>query len=213
MREDSLERKIYARPAQVGTPLPIEYLAYDFSLKPGDSLSIPYLMGLKIKLLGITSFTLPNGDKRREFEFEYPTLRWRKYTYIEGLGGYASLTMPFDFPFERGSNVGCVRLPQAVTLPNPYSYGCETIVGVTEQQAAWPQRIVYDQQSAVLRFDAPISQTYQLTIWDMQGRRWRTHIDYHTDHSLPVGELSTGLYIVQLLDAEGRFKHFQWIKM
>ncbi|MEM1326275.1 MAG: T9SS type A sorting domain-containing protein [Bacteroidota bacterium] len=111
MREDTLEKKVYARELYTSFE-ESEYLAYDFSLAIGDTLSLDYLGDIKLVLDTMFNETIADGTTRKKWAFSdsndfFGYLDEENY-YIEGIGGTGSLLYPFLHNFEAGAFTSCV---------------------------------------------------------------------------------------------------------
>jgi len=128
MREDLPAQKVYSRGTNTDD---VEYLTYDFSLEIGDTLLIGYLDQTRAVLDTITEITLADGTKRRQFYFEdNGHITDGNNNYIEGIGGSSTLFFPFDFNFEYGSDLGCVRSGNT----SLYGVECLSVVNTIEPE-------------------------------------------------------------------------------
>ena len=105
IREDSNSKKIYTWSIDQNK----EFLTYDFGMEIGDSLHLEYLDGHYRTLESITKVTLNTGEERNQFNFSDPWAYESNKSYIEGIGGESSLLYPFDYSFEFGADLNCVK--------------------------------------------------------------------------------------------------------
>ncbi|MCB0637885.1 MAG: hypothetical protein KDC54_14755, partial [Lewinella sp.] len=119
IREDTAARQVFVydqnEPGE-------EFLAYDFSLLPGDTLwysDWPFILDT------IQPFILNNGDIRQQFFFRmYHSPPIEYGMYIEGIGGETGLFHPMDYPIGPHNYLHCV----AENGDFVYGANCETYV-------------------------------------------------------------------------------------
>jgi len=107
MREDIINRKVYTYNNWINS----DYLTYDFALGIGDTLILRYLNNDTCVVDKISQVKLENGLIVNSFRFkQHDFIYDGNDTYIEGIGGSASLKFPFEYQFEAGSHMDAVGI-------------------------------------------------------------------------------------------------------
>ena len=192
MREDLPARKVYSRGINTGDT---EYLTYDFNLEIGDTLVLDYLDQTKAVLDTITELMLPGGIMRRQFHFQNDNyLEDGNNTYIEGIGGSSSLFFPFDYNFEFGADLGCVR------SGNESLYGseCLSVVKAEEPLTKSSVRVFPNPASDNIHIDLGEANECLIRILDTSGRVVLWQNFNGQDLTVSMAKIPSGLYFLEL---------------
>ncbi|WP_375719718.1 T9SS type A sorting domain-containing protein [Saccharicrinis sp. FJH54] len=192
IREDTVEKKVYTLNSYFDEDN-IEYLTYDFSLEPGDSLDISYLLpDVKIVLDTIHSIQLMDGTQRKKFVFNdlYTPVN---YYYIEGIGGVSSLLYPFDYNFEWGSNLdGVGESGTKIYCQEGYCY----VVTANKNTQPMDFSIYPNPAQDFLHLENYSNENVILTIFNTAGKVLIVHeINSNSSNIVNIQNLFPGIYI------------------
>ncbi|MCY7409110.1 MAG: T9SS type A sorting domain-containing protein [Chitinophagales bacterium] len=177
-----------------------EYLLYDFSLVPGDTMH--FLYGDKV-LCCIDSIQLLNGEWRRRFQFGSDDV-------IEGIGFKIGLFGSFNDHFECGSELYCYR-KNGEWLYSMYSadddFYCDSVLsGVSKLTLKYSFSLSPNPATDFLtiNFTSPNFSSAQIEITDVLGRNlWSEEIESGKPLQIPVEKLSSNNIIFCQLWKEG----------
>lgn len=179
-----------------------EDLMFDFSVKTGDTLNLPYYHGITgyVVILDVDSIEV-NGTWRKRFHIndDMGMPGWVSRYFIEGIGHEFGLREPLEF-FENGGNLYCYG-ENGGSVYVQDSLSCDFTVGQ-------PEPLPLAQEWTI--FPNPAEKSFTLLgeggnfmcIYTTEGRKiMETRLQPGHIHTIGVPDLQPGIYIVRIHDS------------
>lgn len=178
MREDTLLKKVWVR-SVIDT---VEHLLYDFTLQPGDTLtvggvsmdypSVPTIDDTYITVLdSIGTITLNNNLPYKKFYYTPVNFNtsFGEAFVIEGIGGVPGVKLPFYSFFEDDHILTCVRDTTTTIYNNSFYNYCGNILSVQNQEKTTSLFNISPNPSSV-KFTIETEELSSIMIYNLQGQ-------------------------------------------
>ncbi|MEM0995011.1 MAG: T9SS type A sorting domain-containing protein [Bacteroidota bacterium] len=220
MREDSLEKRVYTRAFSslfIGSET--EFLTYDFDLKTGETLQQNF-MAEDFVLDTILLVTLNDEAVRRKFVFKsISTIKSEGFLsdfYIEGIGGNASLLLPFNFSRPRafGSHTGCIKQEQNILFesPSPTGWGCEEILTSTKTELVLKAEIEVFPNPVADKLHIRADRNLAVSYFDIHGRSMGNTKLNAGLNTLDINHWSKGVYFLKIYDYLNHMRTYKVVR-
>ncbi len=186
----------------------VETLIYDFNLKHGDTIRIGYSPLMQVISDSTEFITLFNGERRQVFRFSCDGIDYSWPMWIEGMGSVLGLSRSmFTCYFDLFETLSCFYQNDTLIYQNPNFEKCWMTTSTLDYKSG---RISFypNPTKDIVNFSLSEGLSYPLRYEVVQiatGQRVEYGVfEAHHDTQLEVGYLPSGIYILRLIDPNGK---------
>lgn len=198
---DTYEGQVFYRKYRWNQTFETESLLYDFSMRPGDSIS--YDESNCLLLLRKNDTILDDGSIRKRYDFQYKEngYLWEKYeTWIEGIGSELGLLRPGSLSLVGGTyDLLCYYEDGDLVWQNPRFNSCYISTDGVEENEAESWVTVYPNPTREKIVIEGINAA-EVRVFNTNGQLLKT---VQNKNEIGVDDLRTGFYVLKITDTDG----------